>query len=204
MMENVLKNKNILFFTRAMDLGGTENVILMLCEILRPLVNKIIVCSTGGINVENLISLGIKHYKILDIEKKNLKTLVCVSKSIKTIIKNEKINIIHVHHRMAAFYVSFLRLYKNVSFFATCHNSFFDKRFLTRFAYKHCCLIACGKSVKDNLLDFYGIEPERVTTINNSIKQRDEDFESIRRLQEYKDSGFFLVGTVCRLSKQTK
>lgn len=42
-----LKEQNILFLTRTMDLGGTENVILQLCEILKPEVNNIIVCSCG-------------------------------------------------------------------------------------------------------------------------------------------------------------
>ena len=49
-----LKKQNILFFTRTMGLGGTENVILQLCEIFKPLVNKIIVCSCGGINVKEV------------------------------------------------------------------------------------------------------------------------------------------------------
>ena len=49
-----LSNQNILFLTRTMDLGGTENVILQLCEIFKPRVNKIVVCSCGGINVEKI------------------------------------------------------------------------------------------------------------------------------------------------------
>ena len=36
-----LKKQNVLFFTRSMQLGGTENVILQLCEILGPHVGKI-------------------------------------------------------------------------------------------------------------------------------------------------------------------
>lgn len=38
-----LNKKNVLFLTRTMKLGGTENVILQLCEILKPQVNKIVV-----------------------------------------------------------------------------------------------------------------------------------------------------------------
>ena len=49
-----IKEQNVMFFTRTMKLGGTENVILQLCEILKPLVNKVIVCSCGGVNVEKL------------------------------------------------------------------------------------------------------------------------------------------------------
>ena len=49
-----LECQNILFFKRTMNLGGTENVVIQLCEILKPLVNKIVVCSCGGVNVEKL------------------------------------------------------------------------------------------------------------------------------------------------------
>ena len=31
-----LRKQNVLLFTRTMQLGGTENVILQLCEILQP------------------------------------------------------------------------------------------------------------------------------------------------------------------------
>lgn len=48
-----LRKQNVLLFTRTMQLGGTENVILQLCEILQPKVNKIIVCSCGGVNIKN-------------------------------------------------------------------------------------------------------------------------------------------------------
>ena len=74
-----LQDQNILFFTRTMDLGGTENVIIQLCEIFQPLVNKIVVCSRGGVNEEKLREMGIKHYQIPDIEDKTFKNLTSVS-----------------------------------------------------------------------------------------------------------------------------
>ena len=74
-----LNKKNVLFLTRTMKLGGTENVILQLCEILKPQVNKIVVCSCGGVNVEKLQKMGIKHYMIPDIEEKSLKTFLSAS-----------------------------------------------------------------------------------------------------------------------------
>mgnify|MGYP000874866317 CR=1 FL=1 len=42
-----LRKQNILFLTRTMNLGGTENVILQLCEVLKSEVNNIVVCSCG-------------------------------------------------------------------------------------------------------------------------------------------------------------
>mgnify|MGYP000773867673 FL=1 len=59
-----LRKQNVLLFTRTMQLGGTENVILQLCEILQPKVNKIIVCSCGGVNIKKLNEMRIKHILI--------------------------------------------------------------------------------------------------------------------------------------------
>lgn len=85
-----LNKKNVLFLTRTMKLGGTENVILQLCEILKPQVNKIVVCSCGGVNVEKLQKMGIKHYMIPDIEEKSLKTFLTTYKVISKIVKKRK------------------------------------------------------------------------------------------------------------------
>ena len=58
-----LKEHNILFFTRTMKLGGTENVILQLCEVFMPLVNKIVVCSCGGVDIERIKKKKNFHYE---------------------------------------------------------------------------------------------------------------------------------------------
>ena len=62
-----LRKQNILFLTRTMNLGGTENVILQLCEVLKSEVNNIVVCSCGGINEKKLQEMNIEHIKINDI-----------------------------------------------------------------------------------------------------------------------------------------
>ncbi len=78
-----LEKQNILFLTRTMRLGGTENVILQLCEILKPRVNKIVVCSCGGVNVEKLTAMGIKHFEIPDIAEKKLSSILRTLKVVK-------------------------------------------------------------------------------------------------------------------------
>ena len=77
-----------------MDLGGTENVILQLCEIFKPHVNKIVVCSKAGVNVEKLNDMGIEHYDIDDIASKNPVLMLKNYIKIKKIVKYEKITVI--------------------------------------------------------------------------------------------------------------
>jgi len=195
-----LKEQNILFFTRTMKLGGTENVVLQLCEIFKPLVNKIIVCSCGGVNVDKLNLMGIKHYTIPDIESKSISTLLTVSKDIRKIVKGEKITIIHTHHRMAAFYISLLGLYKKCKFLNTSHNTFENKKILTRFAYKHANLIACGEMVKKNLVEVFGLQ--NVTVVHNSVKPFEEPIIQDEKINNLHNEGCFVIGNVGRLSEQ--
>ena len=95
-----LNEQNIMFLTRTMELGGTENVILQLCEILKSRVHKIIVCSCGGVNVRKLEDMGITHIKIPDITVKRPREIFLTIKAIRQLIRQEEITIIHSHHRI--------------------------------------------------------------------------------------------------------
>lgn len=196
----VLSEQNILFFTRTMKTGGTENVVLQLCEIFKPFVNSIIVCSTGGVNVKELEKLKIKHISIPDIEDKSLGNIITISRTLRRIVKEENITVIHTHHRMAAFYVSYIGLYKNRIFINTSHNTFYDKACLTRFAYKHAHLIACGEMVKKNLIETFKLKD--VTAIHNAVKKFEGPVVPDETLTALRDQGYFLIGNVGRLTEQ--
>lgn len=195
-----LEKQNILFIGRATQQAGTENVILQLCEIFKPQVNKIVVCSADGINKSKLDELGIKLYVIPDIEKKDPFTFFRIIKKLLYIIKKEQITVIHTHHRMAAFYVSLLKLYKNRYFINTSHNTFKNKYELTRFSYKNAHLIACGEKVKENLEKYYHLK--NVTVIHNAIKAYKGEIRTEESLYNLKNQGYFLIGNVGRFTKQ--
>lgn len=197
-----LKEQNVLFLTRTMKLGGTENVILQLCEIFHPLVNKIIVCSCGGINVQNLQKMGIKHYEIPDIVNRTPMTILKITSKLTHIVVKEHITTIHTHHRMAAFYISLLGLYKKRFFINTCHSTFNNKRLFTRFAYKYAKLIACGEVVKENLEDFFGLSNRHITVVRNSVKPFDGVINVDTTIQKLHEDGCFIVGNIGRLSEE--
>ena len=197
-----LAKQNVLFIGRATQQAGAENVILQFCEILKPKVNKIVVCSADGFNKEVLSNLGIKFCSIPDIENKNPKTMLEIARIIRRIVKQEHITVIHTHHRMAAFYVALLRLYKKCIFINTSHNTFYNKNFLTRFAYKHAHLMACGKMVKKNLVEVYGVQDKQVTVIHNAVKPFDGKATFDPLIEKLHDEGCFIVGNIGRLSEQ--
>lgn len=194
-------SKNILYFTRTMDIGGTEKIIMQLCSNFKYEFNKIIVCSNGGVHVRELEKLGIRHYDISDIENKNIKNIFKTFKQILQIINMEEINIVHTHHRMAAFYISIIRKLRKVIHIHTAHNTFTDKRKLTHIALGNANIIAVGNNVKSNLVEYYKVKSDKVDVIYNGIESTD-DFKPIELLNELKSKGYFLVGNIGRLSEQ--
>jgi len=156
----VLKEQNVLILERTMGIGGSSQVVLQICKALQPHVNKIVVCSSGGAHTEKLKKMNMKHVTIPDICDK--RAFLTISKILKKIVCEEKITIIHSHHRMAAFYVEVLGLYSNRFFLHTAHGEFFDKRFLTRYALRHAKIVACGECVKSNLKTVYKLPNDQV------------------------------------------
>ncbi|NFE74567.1 glycosyltransferase [Clostridium botulinum] len=195
-------DKNILYFTRTMGLGGTEKVILQLCNNFKGKFKNIIVCSNGGIHEKELKKLGIKHYKINDIENKNPINIAKTFISLMKIVNTEKIDVIHTHHRMAAFYVSLLRKFKNIGFIHTAHNTFTDKKFLTNLVLRNANIVAVGKKVKENLCQFYRLNSNKIKVIYNGIEKDTNVIKEIPEIKKYKDKGYFIVGNIGRLSKQ--
>lgn len=184
-----------------MGLGGTENVVLQLCEILAGRVNKIVVCSSGGVHESKLQTMGIKHYTIQDVANKNPVSMLRIYHLIKSIIKREKITIVHSHHRMAAFYAE-LAAPKGVIKVANAHNTFQDKKKLTQFAYRNTEIIAVGEMVRENLTDFFKIPESQVSVIHNAVKPFEGVVQKISTLDIEKKEGHILIGNIGRLSEQ--
>lgn len=197
-----INDKNILYFTRTMGQGGTEKVILQLCRYFNTKFNKIIVCSCGGVHEGELENLGIKHYTIGDIESKSPIFMIRTFFEIYRIIKKENINIVHTHHRMAAFYISILQKVINFRFVHTAHNTFNNKIKFTNFVLKNAHIIAVGNMVKENLVNTYSLNEDKIEVIYNGIANDNEPLKEISEIKQYKDNGYFIVGNIGRLSVQ--
>lgn len=196
-----MKEKNVLFIVRTMGLGGTENVVLQLCEILSEKVNKIVVCSSGGVHEKKLQEMGIKHYVIPDIASKNPMDMLKSFRSIKNVIDKEQISIVHSHHRMAAFYAELVAP-KSVVKVANAHNTFTDKKKLTQLAYRSTKVIAVGEMVKKNLTEYFGIPKEKICVIHNAVKPFDGNIVPVEALCQEHTKGNVLIGNIGRLSEQ--
>ena len=198
-----LQKQNILFFTRGTQHGGAENVIVQLCKVLKPHVNKIVVCSAEGFRKELLEQMEIAFYPIQDIENKSPVVIRNVFKALQIILKKECITVIHTHHRMAAFYARILAICHKCVLINTAHSYFYDKKIITNIVYRNRInLIACGEKVKDNLVDFFKIKSDKIEVIHNAIEEFNENIKDDSTIQKLKKDGHFLIGNVSRLSKE--
>ncbi|WP_332834849.1 glycosyltransferase family 4 protein [Clostridium perfringens] len=194
--------KNILYLSKTMGVGGTEKVVLQLCDGLKNDFNKIVVVSSGGIHEKWLEDNNIRHYKIGSFDDKSPINILNTFKTLLYIIKNEKIDIVHSQHRMGTFYCKILNRFRNFKLIHTAHNTFYDKKIMTRFAFRNISIVAVGKQVKRNLTDFYGVNHRNIEVIYNGIKKEAIKEKIVKEIDSFKKDGMFVVGNIGRLSEQ--
>jgi glycosyltransferase involved in cell wall biosynthesis len=165
---------------------------------MRNCFNKVVICSCGGDKVHDLSKIGIKHITIPDIDNKNPFTIFKIMFILVKIIRNEKIDVIHTHHRMAAFYVRIISFYTSVLHIYTAHNVFEEKRKLTKFSLEKANIIAVGNEVRNNLVEYFHIKPSKITVINNSVRLNNSPNKKIKIIEENKAS--FMIGNIGRLA----
>ena len=188
---------NILHISRTMDIGGAERIVYQLATDLKEEFENVHVASTGGLWEEELNKNGIKHHKILDVESKSPKTLATNFNTLRKIIKENKIDIIHTHHRMAAFYARLLMyIFPEAKHIYTAHNIFDNKIKMYKYSLKGAKVIAVSIAVKEHLKKQLGLN--EIEIIYNGIKINN----SKETLPEIKNFTGVKIGYIGRLDYQ--
>ncbi|HGJ8084699.1 TPA: glycosyltransferase family 4 protein [Streptococcus pneumoniae] len=196
-MKSENQKNNILHISRTMDIGGAERIVYQLSSDLKDEFDSVHVASTGGLWESKLLSKGVQHHKILDVDSKNPLTMVKILSSFYRIIKNNDITIVHTHHRMAAFYIRLLKIINpKLIHVYTAHNVFKNKLPLYKFSLKKAYCVAVSKAVNDNLKHDVGISDS--TVIYNGVV-----FEKTDKLVgEIVNYNGIKLGCIARLSEQ--
>lgn len=189
----------ILHISRSMGHGGAQKIIYQLCMDNKNYEQMII--SAGGYYVPELESAGVKHFIIPDMDKKNPLIMIKCFWKILRVIKSEKVDVVHTHHRMAAFYAQLVSMFCNVKKVYTSHSVFRGKKILMNFALKNTKIVAVGDGVKRNLVSEYDIPAEEIVVIKNTIKIQKNNSKE-KRLEELKKENKVLIGVIGRLSEQ--
>lgn len=191
---------NILLITPAFEQGGTETYIVNLIDYLKENNYYTIVISNGGIRENEMNRLGIKHIKVKCLTPKRLFNLIKAVFLISSLIKKEKIALIHassVYTTIIAKCASLLCWTRRSKVVMTLHGGPTQNiekksaKILNVFADKVIALSEEGK----NVLIRNGLNKSKVTVINNGIKpliKKEQDSERDK----------IIIGACGRLTEQ--
>ena len=195
-----LSKIRVLHITNGLNYGGVQKIIYQLCLGTKDTFDKVMVASIGGVYVEKLNVIGIEHVTIPDIVEKNPFQVLKTLNIIKKIVKDNRINVIHCHHRMAVFYAKLVG--GNIKIIYNNHTIYSDKQRFSHYVLNNVNLIADGVKAKDNLVDFFCLDEKRITVINNAVDEFDGVETDIPEISDARKQGYFIVMNSARLHPQ--
>ncbi|MCL2702031.1 MAG: murein biosynthesis integral membrane protein MurJ [Defluviitaleaceae bacterium] len=166
--DGVPQGLNILMVTMSLNIGGAETHILELCRALRRRGVNVCAASSGGKYAEELVSCGIPHYTV-PLSRKRPWSVLTAYFTLKRIIRENGINIVHAHARIPAFICGFVCRKMKARFVTTAHwvfNTKFPYNLLSDWGQAS---LAVSESIKDYLIENYGYEPGRIIVTTNGI-----------------------------------
>ena len=159
---------NILMLLMKLDIGGAETHVVELSKELKKRGYNVIIASNGGVYIKELEEAGIKYY-IVPLQNKNPKNVIKSFKLIRSIIEEEKIDIVHSHARIPSFIAGQLRKKMDFAFVTTAHWVFSTKhglKYITNWGEK---TIAVSEDIKEYLIKNYKIPEEDIIVTINGI-----------------------------------
>jgi glycosyltransferase involved in cell wall biosynthesis len=120
-----LGDKKILYLVKTLDIGGAERFTFNLCRYFVNVFSEVIVFSSGGIFVNQLIKSGVKVYISPLAVKNGIKNFYLLEKELARFLENNHFDIIHCQHRYFVPIINSLKL-KNTKIVYTANNYFND------------------------------------------------------------------------------
>lgn len=188
----------ILFINNEMAVGGVTKCILNLTKNLKDEF-EIVIASNGGELTHEFIKLGVKLYNINDVDNKNPFNIMKNIKIIKEIIKEEKIDIVHSHHRMTTLLSKMAAKFVKVKVIHTQHLCINDKFILTNFTLNNIPTIAVSKGAKQSLVEKAKLDEKDIVTIYNGVDDKYQPIGIDSRIEKIYKKGDFLVAQISRI-----
>lgn len=189
---------NILYINRGMSVGGVEKCIIELTKLFKEN-NKIVVASMGGELLRELDDMGIKHYKIINTDSKNIFDILRNLKIINKIVQEEDIDIIHSHHRMTTLLAKIISKITKIPVIHTQHLCIEDKFKFTKTTLKNISTITVSNGAKNALVNKCGLDEDKIITIYNTISLDNMNQEIDKTLLRLKSDNRFVVAQISRL-----
>ena len=196
----------ILLLTSHLNFGGISIYTFSLAKGLKDKGNDVLVGSSGGDLVPQLLNIGIRHIKIPVNTKSEIgpKAMLSVFK-LRKILKEEKVELIHAQTRVTQVVASNLSRFFKIPYVTTCHGFFKPHGGRLIFPCWGNRVIAISEAVREHLVNQMKVAKEKIGLIYNGIDldkfskyRRPEEKDNFRL--EYKLSGAPVIGIISRLS----
>ncbi len=162
---------NLIQVLPSFNSGGVEQGTLDLANYLASLNIKSYITSNGGEMQKYLNKKFVNHIK-LPVHSKNFFLMPFIARKLNKIIRNEKINILHIRSRAPAWLLPYLDK-KNIKTVSTFHNVYGQENLLKKFYNKQLGnvdkVIAISEYVKKEIVKSYNIEESKIKVINRGI-----------------------------------
>ena len=103
-------------------------------------------------------------------EKRGAIQTIRILNELINIVKEQKIDIIHSHHRYFDLIAFIITKFVPVKTITSVQSKVYGRKI---FSYKADYLVACSNSIKDHLINYFRINPDRITVIHNFIDPTD-------------------------------
>lgn len=163
-----MKQLKILMTTMGLGIGGAETHILELSKQLVREGHSVCVCSNGGVYVEELTKMGIRHYGA-PMHRRSVLSMLASFFTLLGVMIKEKPDVVHSHARIPALLSSIACKLTGTPMITTVHFNFKTGgglKFITRWGEKS---IAVSEDLKQYLVENYGIPAENISLTINGI-----------------------------------
>ncbi|MDC0192366.1 glycosyltransferase [Alphaproteobacteria bacterium] len=166
-----MKIFNLMQIVPSLQSGGVEQGTIDLSNYLASLKIKNFLISNGG----NLLSYLNKQYvehNILPVHSKNFFKMPFTAKKVNNLLKKSEINILHLRSRAPAWMIPYL-VKDNLKIVSTFHNVYGHENIIKKIYNKKLSkvdkIVAISSYVKNEIINLYKINPEKIKVINRGI-----------------------------------
>ncbi len=159
----------ILYILHSLEIGGAEKITVQTALEMNKRGHSVFVAGPPGPLVSVLENNNISFIKIaIDPNKKNIVSFFSLFFKIFSIVRKNKITLVHSIHRWPNFICYYIAWLANIKLVWTDHNILLGKRFFTKPADK---IISVSHVGKRHLIEYFRLSEDRITVIHNGIKE---------------------------------
>jgi len=198
---------NILYLTNHLNIGGITSYVLTLAAGLKKRGHNVYIASSGGELVPKFIAEGIVYLPIPIKTKSEISYKILVSRlKLLKIIREKNIDIIHANTRVTQVLSFLIQRAQGKPYVSTCHGFFKKRLFRKIFPCWGDKVIAISASVKEHLMQDFGVKEDKIRVIHNGIDIKKFQIPNSKSKIEIKKklglSDGPVIGIVARLSEE--